>query len=467
MKGLLRIQADTTYKPEREYILQVLLGDFLGLDYEIDYCQEKKWLITNADGKELILPDILFQVPESNWLTVKSLPRRPLPKWDTSKTIIDCPLVHPEVPIMFGDIDNNKFQFGPNNSQLRIPIDIIGSAFFMLTRYEEIVRQERDKHERFPAKASLAYLEGFLDRPIINEYLEMLWWCIKSLWPALKRTKKAFRVILTHDIDRPLRYNTTMQVIKAMGSELIKKRNFRDAAGWLAGGLRRAVNVRSDPFYQGVLRIMDISERYGFHSSFNFMGASRGDRDFGYNPSGPVVQELIKMVQRRGLEIGFHPGYTTATDLQTFSWEKQRVEKACGHSVAGGRQHYLRFKVPETWRIWQATGATYDSSLGYAERAGFRCGVCWPYSVFDLLERTSFSLEERPPIVMDGQLKAEFNEALTPDQAYGRVMQLAHACRRVSGDFVLVWHNSSVSNEWEKWGRLYERLVADFAEMNG
>ena len=57
----------------------------------------------------------------------------------------------------------------------------------MLSRYEEYVDSSRDVHDRFPAKASLAYKEGFLDQPIINEYIELLFACMLCLWPNIKR----------------------------------------------------------------------------------------------------------------------------------------------------------------------------------------------------------------------------------------------------------------------------------------
>ena len=61
----------------------------------------------------------------------------------------------------------------------------------MLTRYEEVVNNDPlrilDAHERFPATASIAYKENFLHRPVVNEYFEILWYCIKELVPHLEK----------------------------------------------------------------------------------------------------------------------------------------------------------------------------------------------------------------------------------------------------------------------------------------
>ena len=43
----------------------------------------------------------------------------------------------------------------------------------MLSRYEELITKDRDQHNRFPATASVAFKAGFLDRPIVSEYLEI------------------------------------------------------------------------------------------------------------------------------------------------------------------------------------------------------------------------------------------------------------------------------------------------------
>ena len=45
---------------------------------------------------------------------------------------------------------------------------MFGSAFFMLTRYEELVVADRDQYGRFPAAASVAGREGFLGVPVVD-----------------------------------------------------------------------------------------------------------------------------------------------------------------------------------------------------------------------------------------------------------------------------------------------------------
>jgi hypothetical protein len=74
----------------------------------------------------------------------------------------------------------------------------------MLTRYEEMVLHERDEHDRFPAAASLASRSGFFDYPIVNVYVEVLWACLRRLWPELRRGTRQPRTQISCDVDWPL-----------------------------------------------------------------------------------------------------------------------------------------------------------------------------------------------------------------------------------------------------------------------
>jgi hypothetical protein len=51
---------------------------------------------------------------------------------------------YPSIPILYGSPGIVK-----NNNHLHLNLDIFGSAFFMLTRYEELVIKDRDQHDRF------------------------------------------------------------------------------------------------------------------------------------------------------------------------------------------------------------------------------------------------------------------------------------------------------------------------------
>ena len=181
------------YEAERTYVLDVVLGDMLGVPYAARVADRRDVRIRLAedDGhREVLLPDVLFAAGRQAWLTAGTLPAEPL-RW-----------VEPRLPVLYGDArPEQALERGPD--RVRLTIDVLGSAFFMLTRYEEVVRTERDEHGRFPASASVAVRSAFLDRPIVDEYVDLLWAALSECWPRLRRRRTTYRVHLTHDVDHP------------------------------------------------------------------------------------------------------------------------------------------------------------------------------------------------------------------------------------------------------------------------
>jgi hypothetical protein len=194
------------------------------------------------------------------------------------------------------------------------------------------------------------------------------------------------------------------------------------------------------------------------------MAADSATNDSGYDPARLYVRQCIDELSRRGHEIGFHPGYQAAFDAELWQQEFTRLNAAAiGVKIEGGRQHFLRFSVPDSWRLWERAGLTYDSSLSYADHEGFRCGTCHPFRPFDVEQDRERAINEIPLIVMDGTLRQY--RGLTPEQGEERIITLAKRCKQVGGIFTLLWHNTALTGEWANWAPIYRRVLAQLAEM--
>jgi len=438
----LLVEAPAAYEPERRYILEVVMGDWLGLDWELrtaDRHDVRIGIADEPDGASVLVPDVLFATRLEDWLTPASLPSlRPAPG----------------LPILYGSAAAEP---GPG----RLDVDVFGSAFFMLTRYEEMVVGARDGFGRFPAAASVAARGGFLGTPIVDAYVELLWEALQRTWPRLRRRPRAFEVVLTHDVDDPLATldHGPRDCARQLAGDLARRRDPRLA-------LRRARSLlgdrRLDP-HNTFDFLMDVSERHRLRSAFYFLAhRDRGPREGAYLFEDPWVRALIGHIARRGHEVGLHPSWCTYRDAARTSEELERllrVAEAEGvrQDAWGGRQHFLRWANPDTWRNWEAAGLSYDSTLGYAEAVGFRTGTCHPYRVFDLRERRPLRLREMPFQVMDVTLLSAM--ALAPDAALAAVLDIAAECRRYGGRLGLLWHNNTLlrSAREKRW---YEGLIA-------
>jgi hypothetical protein len=422
----LLVEAPPGYEAERRYVLDVVLADWLGLGYELRTADRDDVRIALAEAPEgaaVTLPDVLFATPPDEWLTEASLPS-------------------------LGALEN----------------DVLGTAFFMLTRYEELVVAERDQYGRFPAAASAASREGCLGRPIVDERVERLWGELQRAVPRLERRPRTFEVVLTHDIDDPLAtlQHTPRDVVRQLGGDLVRRRDPQLAASRMRSLLG---DRRHDPNNTFDL-LMDVSERHGLRGAFYFL-AHRDERPRAgdYLFEHPWVRSLIGRIARRGHEVGFHASFPTYRDAERTREELgrlQRVAEAEGvrQDEWGGRQHYLRWANPDTWRNWEAAGLAYDSTLAYSEAVGFRTGTCHPYRVFDLRERRPLSLREEPFQVMDVTLLSSMGLSL--DAARDAVLAIAAQCRRHQGRVGILWHNNTLlrsAREQQWYASLIEALI--------
>jgi len=338
------------------------------------------------------------------------------------------------------------------------PFDIFGVAYALLTQQETREASDRDCHGRVLAASTVMGCRPM--EPILDEAVELMWRAMVELWPRISRRHDTFQIVPTHDVDVPYLYATqdARQVVRTALGQLVKKRSPTVAIRTVLDWVRVRTGKLEDPGDTLDL-IMDISEQAGLRSAFYFtIGDGRTGYDFRCPLTHPLVQSLVKRVHERGHEIGFHPGYATAMDPETWraEWRRFRTAIPAEIPIDGGRQHYLRFSWPDTWRCWEDAGLTYDSTLTFADHPGFRAGTCRSFRLYDTEHQCPLQVEERPTVLMDSSLTDEPYMGLgTTERAYTVAGQLKEACRRHGGRFTLLWHNSRFGCEGDveiyKW----------------
>ena len=401
---------------ERRYILDIIFNEFLGLEYKLEIgAVEYKIVLEN--GEKLIIKDTFFNkyLQDFEYLKLENIP-----------------------------------------SKLE-ELDIFAASFFMLTRWEEYVNKNRDSHDRFPATESLAYKEGFLDRPVVNEYVEQLKSMLLELDDSLVFKEHKYQLFLTHDVDVPLKYPTFLSGIREIVGDIVKRKNLKLALDNLSQKIKTHMKIQKDP-YDTFDYLMDISEGKGLKSYFFFMGKGVTSFDNMYNSGDYFIKDLIKKIKQRGHYIGFHPSYNAYNSTKQFQKEKKELENNLKTKIIFGREHFLRFEVPTTWQIWEDNGMEIDSTCGYADREGFRCGVCYSYSVFNILTRKKLALKEKPLVVMEGSFVSHQPD-ISSENMEKKIIYLMGEVEKYHGEFVFLWHNSSFNTpSWSEYQEIYKRV---------
>jgi hypothetical protein len=445
---MLAVRLPATFDAERIYAIDVLLGELLGLSYQLwpedrtDYCLEL------PNGHTLSLADAFFGAcaPRHEYLDAANIPAH--------VARLTCAYTaEPECPVLFGTNTVEATQ-----RHIRLGADIVAGAFFMLTRWEESVQPKlTDQHGRALAETSTAYRHGFLHRPIVNEYAELLWNCLVALGITQPRRTLQYKVVPTHDVDNLLFWSNLpktawVSLRRLLGSDRYNPYLQRGSRPPLADPSRA-----TDP-YNTYHTLMGWAEAAGTTAHFFFKATRHSTRyDKAYALDDGFARNLIGEITRRGHVVGFHPGYATHLDPKLWREEYQRLQDVCPQPIRCGRQHFLRFDAPQTWELWEDFNMVWDSSCCYPYHAGFRAGICHSFPVFNVFTRQKIQLRERPLIAMETGFflnREELVDAdnLSPEYFHRQWTALRDTVRRYHGEFVFNWHNSSiVTPRWQPY----------------
>jgi hypothetical protein len=338
--------------------------------------------------------------------------------------------------------------------------DVIASAFWHLARWEERAAP-RDRHGRFAGAASLADPE----RPAVDALLERF-----RAATGLHR-RAGFTVVLTHDIDAPLRWTGRRSVISA-GARLKQAIGQRQGvelsaeARGLASLPLHALRGR-DPNWS-FARIREIEAAHDARSTYFLLAAHHHPADGDGATYDRVRARLVDLLVAQGDEVGLHPSYTTSDHPTRLEDEKRRLESVTGAPLRSARFHFLRHDTHRSLAQLDRLGFALDRSQGYADRPGMRAGFSFPYRPYDIARERPLDLVELPLAVMDATLSDQRYLGLSAEEGLRRAIAVLERVAEAGGTVAVLWHNDRFAGPYARgWDRCYERLLGWVRERGG
>ncbi len=443
---MLIIKYPSTFKPERNYVHDIVFSEYLGIQSKIKYHNEKN-IIIEVNNKKIIIRDAFFSDIDEKKMYLK---KEHLPKSITKTK--DPFIPSGNLITMYG-----KNQILIEENTIRCQLDIFASIFFMLTRWEEYVIKERDNHNRFDSKYSLAVKYKFFDRPIVNEYMELIWNMLKHFGFNEKRKKRTFQLYHSHDIDEIKYWKTPYHYLKYLAKYSFKYQSFNTILKSIYKYPISLFNANSDPWYSFDF-LMDLSELANTKSHFYFMAGGKTEYDNRYKITNPLLKKTLKHIHNRGHIIGFHPSYNTYNNINLFQDELNKLQSVSPQEIKYGRQHYLRFEVPTTWQIWNESKLQLNSTCGYENILGFRTGTCFTYSTFNCLTRQKLNLKETPLHIMDETIFRCFKNKLSHTSEL--INSILNNVKKYNGNIGFLWHNNNLNiPEWYQHQNLFVNTI--------
>jgi hypothetical protein len=328
--------------------------------------------------------------------------------------------------------------------------DLVASIFFVLSRYEEYWKVERDEHDRFPAFCSMQSVFGWLHEPICDRWaLSLLQFIGINSVPDSE-----FNIQPTFDIDSTFAYKgkgafrTTAGILKDLSKGRINRVKDR---------IKVLIQKRKDPF-DTFDQITQIAEQYPETRCF-WLLADFGTYNKNLSYTNPQQGEIISKLSST-CEIGIHPGYDTYMNATNLALEIHRLTSLTKKEIKISRQHFLRLSIPETYNHLTEHNIQIDYSMGYAETTGFRMGTARLTPWFNLKTNEITSLQLQPFCYMDGTLNEYMK--LSPNQAIEEVKRLKALVKEYGGTFSFIWHNETLGfkHHWKTWEPVFEESIS-------
>lgn len=316
----------------------------------------------------------------------------------------------------------------------------------LFTKNEEYFPNKLDKHDRFIYANSK---DKCVLEPEVSKYL------VKNGMGVEYPDGRKFAVCLTHDIDAI--YPTSIHSFLASLS-CIKSLNFSEFKSHV---LWRTRGKKYSPFLN-FKQIIDLEEKYNAKSSFYFIATEKDPLRFRYDIED--IESELGFIADNGWEVGLHGGYYSYNDLEEIRKEKKRLEAAFGKSVIGYRNHYLKFKIPDSWELLSKAGFKYDTTFGYSDMVGFRNGMCHPFVPYNLNLNQEIGILEIPLVIMDTTL---FDFTKSYGDAWKYAKELIDNVEKYNGVITLLWHNHVFSYPCRNhWAKLYDKILKYCYEKN-
>ena len=408
------------------YTFKCLFNEFLGIDIEVSSSESQENFLLEFGTKSLEIENIFFRTKDPDNLYRKENIPAFVDKGEIKIADKNLPVLS-----LYGKssitIQSENF--------IRLHADIVGSTFFMLSRWEEAVVKDRDVHGRFDYRSAASVKLGFYQRPIVNEYVELLWELCRFFQPELKRVKRQYELTVTSDIDELRKWKSPKKLLESIYLHITRgksSRIFRDIANYLG-----SVNQPKNDFYNNLNYLVQNTK--GIDTIFYLKTrSSHPKHDKNTYKLKDYASELQNAISQ-DIKIGIHPKYDSYLNCQSLKDDVESLQSFLGSPVKLVRQHYLRFSVPETWRFQVEANLKEDSTMIFPHKAGFRNGVCYRFPVFDFKADQQLDIYESPLLLMEtSYLNSGFDELLNDAKS------IVQSVKQYNGNFVLLWHNGNL-----------------------
>ncbi len=315
-------------------------------------------------------------------------------------------------------------------------VDIMGTAFFMLSCLQEHVASDSlDHFGRFLYKNSYQFRHENVQENIVQHLFDSF-----LNQHKIEYKKKRSKIFISHDIDTiygsllqdgfwALKHGRIDVIIKILLQEVIRK-----------------------PGWKNFDKIMRINDAHELKSTF-FWLVNKGMGLKGIKNADYDIQQQKKELERIN-KAGFINGLHKSASKDSLDQEKAKNSQLNPYN----RYHFLQFLPRLDWPKISDSSIELDASLGFAEQFGFRNSYGNAYQPYDIYHDQPFDFVEAPLHCMDTTFHKYLK--INPDQIGQLVIEFFEK-NKYDCCLSLLWHNTYFTDyKYKGFLKEYKKILS-------
>jgi len=334
------------------------------------------------------------------------------------------------------DWDETKCFFSVGQASA-LPFDIFSASFYLLSRFEEYLPHVKDKKGRFLASESIAFKEGFLQKPVVDIWAYKFKDLLKITFPKIDFPRKRMNIHTLVNANQPFAYQNKgmLRSISGMIKDLseLKFKSILRRLGVI-------FTIKNDPFNTFEWLINTLNTCQSKTTVFFLIGESVNFEE-GINSQRKVYKLLLKNVADYQ-QIGLVISKESLSNLDLLKQEKEQIEAITNRKLVCSMNDEYVVSLPNNYRNLIEIEVENDFTMVYENKIGFRASTCTPFLFYDL------DYEIVTPLLINpiAMTTAGFKN-LIDTKNIEKMSALKESVNLVNGTFSMVFYNKDFDEQ--------------------
>lgn len=332
--------------------------------------------------------------------------------------------------------------------------DLLSFLAGQLWRAEELEKRHLESASRANHVGYLGDVYGFFDKPIVDLWMRFLF---DELYENAKIPPAKFW--MTYDVDCLRKWKRLGVMKHLVKMPLLFVQGQFNSWFKLTVQALKSHFPHLDPWYT-IPQMLTSLENAKVKATFFWLGHEYDHKAHRYDVMRPEYKKQVLQAHLEGHKIGLHGSPLHAHLYEKLNEEKNKLEAILVNAkVKVHRQHYLKIVPSDTFCYLEKMQIAIDSTMGFNDRTGYRCGSTIPIRWWCFKESRVLKLYEVPFALGDWTLHSpsDFDAA----KSMHEIQKYIRMAQWTGGMLTVDFHELYFSKDYEGHAEFHDHVLTE------